>query len=76
MKSEVTSLRHQASQTDTLLRQMRSEIDDLTAALDAREAQNSVLKNRLEEADRQLELLKREMEESVKERERYPMNTL
>ena len=38
------SLRQQASHTDQLLRQMRSEVDDLTTALEARDSQNQVLR--------------------------------
>lgn len=66
----MTSLRQQASQTDQVLRQMRSQVDDLTAALETKDAQNLVLRSRLQEVDQQLEQMRREAELSVRERER------
>ena len=63
------SLRQQASHTDQLLRQMRSEVDDLTTALEARDSQNQVLRSQLQQVDRQLEEMKQGAEESVWERE-------
>ena len=65
------SLRQQASHTDQLLRQMRSEVDDLTTALEARDSQNQVLRSQLQQVDRQLEEMKQGAEESVWERERW-----
>ena len=49
---------------------MRSQVDDLTAALEARDAQNLVLRSRLQEVDQQVEQMRREAEQSVRERER------
>ena len=71
LRKEVVSLRQQASHTDQLLRQMRSEVDDLTTALEARDSQNQVLRSQLQQVDRQLEEMKQGAEESVWERERW-----
>lgn len=63
-------MRQQASQTDKLLRQMRSEVDDLTATLEAKDTQNQVLRSELQGLSEQLEEMRRGAELSVKERER------
>lgn len=70
LRDEVSTLRQQASQTDKLLRQMRSEVDDLTATLEAKDTQNQVLRSELQGLSEQLEEMRRGAELSVKERER------
>ncbi|XP_029349250.1 golgin subfamily A member 5 [Echeneis naucrates] len=58
------------SQTDRTLRQLRSQVDDLTETLSAKDGQLAVLKIRLEEADQLLKSRSAALEEAQKERAR------
>lgn len=62
------------SQTDRTLRQLRSQVDDLTEALSAKDAQLAVLKIRLDEADQLLKSRSAALEEAQKETSRYTLN--
>ncbi|XP_040917429.1 golgin subfamily A member 5 [Toxotes jaculatrix] len=58
------------SQTDRTLRELRSQVDDLTEALSAKDGQLAVLKIRLDEADQLLKSRSAALEEAQKERSR------
>lgn len=64
------------SQTDRTLRQLRSQVDDLTEALSAKDAQLAVLKIRLDEADQLLKSRSAALEEAQKETSRYTLMTI
>lgn len=59
------------SHTDRTLRELRSQVDDLTEALSAKDGQLAVLKVRLDEADLMLESRNDALEEAQKEKSRY-----
>ena len=67
LKDEVNSLRQQCSTLDQLIRHMRSQEDDLTAAVEARDSQIHILRTRLQESDDLLKIMK---EETSKEKDR------
>lgn len=69
-ESEIHALREQASRTDHMIRQLRSHDEDLRASLEARDAQLSVLRARLTEADRRVEEQQRELMAAATEKER------
>uniref|UniRef100_A0A668W5W1 Golgin subfamily A member 5 n=1 Tax=Oreochromis aureus TaxID=47969 RepID=A0A668W5W1_OREAU len=56
------------SQTDRTLRELRSQVDDLTEALSAKDGQLAVLKIRLDEADQLLKSRSAALEEAQKEK--------
>ncbi|XP_018537164.1 LOW QUALITY PROTEIN: golgin subfamily A member 5 [Lates calcarifer] len=58
------------SQTDRTLRELRSQVDDLTEALSAKDGQLAVLKIRLDEADQLLKSRSAALEEAQKEKSR------
>lgn len=58
------------SQTDRMLREHRSKVDDLTEALSAKDSQLAVLKIRLDESDQMLKSRSAALEEAQKERSR------
>ncbi|XP_043998182.1 golgin subfamily A member 5 [Gambusia affinis] len=58
------------SQTDRALRELRSQVDDLTEALSAKDGQLAVLKVRLDEADQLLTSRSFALEEAQKEKSR------
>lgn len=58
------------SQTDRMLREHQSKVDDLTEALSAKDGQLAVLKIRLDEADQMLKSRNAALEESQKEQSR------
>lgn len=58
------------SQTDRMLREHRSKVDDLTEALSAKDGQLAVLKIRLDEADQMLMSRSAALEEAQNERSR------
>uniref|UniRef100_A0A8C5H2R4 Golgin subfamily A member 5 n=1 Tax=Gouania willdenowi TaxID=441366 RepID=A0A8C5H2R4_GOUWI len=58
------------SQTDRTLRDLRSQVDDLTEALSAKDGQLAVLKIRLDEADQLLKCRNAALEEVQKEKSR------
>lgn len=58
------------SQTDRTLRDLRSQVDDLTEALSAKDSQLAVLKIRLDEADQLLKSRSSALEEAQKEKSR------
>lgn len=55
-------------QTDRMLRELRSQVDDLTEALSAKDGQLAVLKIRLDEADQLLKSRNATLEEVQKEK--------
>lgn len=55
-------------QTDRMLRELRSQVDDLTEALSAKDGQLAVLKIRLDEADQLLKSRNAALEQVQKER--------
>lgn len=55
-------------QTDRMLRELRSQVDDLTEALSAKDGQLAVLKIRLDEADQLLKSRSAALEEAQKEK--------
>lgn len=57
-------------QTDRMLRELRSQVDDLTEALSAKDGQLAVLKIRLDEADQLLKSRNAALEEAQKEKSR------
>lgn len=59
------------SQTDRTLRELRSQVDDLTEALSAKDGQLAVLKIRLDEADQLLKSRSAALEEAQKEKSKY-----
>lgn len=58
------------SQTDRMLRELRSHVDDLTEALSAKDGQLAVLKIRLDEADQLLKSRSAALDEAQKEKSR------
>ncbi|KAK5857956.1 hypothetical protein PBY51_011164 [Eleginops maclovinus] len=62
------------SQSDRMLRELRSKVDDLTEALSAKDAQLAVLKIRLDEADQMLKSRSAALEEAQNERSRIMMD--
>lgn len=56
------------SQTDRMLRNLQSQVDDLTEALSAKDGQLAVLKVRLDEADQLLKSRNAALDEAQKER--------
>lgn len=58
------------SQTDRMLRELRSQVDDLTEALSAKDGQLAVLKIRLDEADQLLKSRSSALDEAQKEKSR------
>ncbi|XP_028994677.1 golgin subfamily A member 5 [Betta splendens] len=58
------------SQTNRTLRELRSQVDDLTEALSAKDGQLAVLKIRLDEADQLLKARSTALEEAQKEQSR------
>lgn len=56
------------SQTDRMLREFRSQVDDLTEALSAKDGQLAVLKIRLDEADQLLKSRNAALDEAQKEK--------
>ncbi|XP_037603289.1 golgin subfamily A member 5 [Sebastes umbrosus] len=58
------------SQTDRMLRELRSKVDDLTETLSAKDGQLAVLKIRLDEADQMLKSRCAALEEAQKEQSR------
>lgn len=58
------------SQTDRMLRELRSQVDDLTEALSAKDGQLAVLKIRLDEADQLLKTRSAALDEAQKEKSR------
>lgn len=58
------------SHTDRTLRELRSQVDDLTEALSAKDGQLAVLKIRLDEADQLLKSRSAALEEAQKEKSR------
>ncbi|XP_076013628.1 golgin subfamily A member 5 [Genypterus blacodes] len=60
----------QQSHSDRTLRELRSQVDDLTEALSAKDGQLAVLKIRLDEADQLLNSRNFALEEAQKERSR------
>ena len=69
-QSEIHALREQASQSDQLIRQLRSRGDDLEAAVQVRDTQVQALQLELSEATRGVEELKNHMLFARKEQER------
>lgn len=63
------------SQTDRMLRELRSHVDDLTEALSAKDSQLAVLKIRLDEADQLLKSRSAALDEVQKEKSRYTLMT-
>uniref|UniRef100_A0A8B9HK93 Golgin subfamily A member 5 n=1 Tax=Astyanax mexicanus TaxID=7994 RepID=A0A8B9HK93_ASTMX len=59
------------SRTDRAVRDLRSQVDDLTEALSAKDAQLAVLKVRLDEADQLLKARSSALEEAQNERSRF-----
>lgn len=62
------------SRTDRTVRELRSQVDDLTEALGAKDGQLAVLKVRLDEADQLLKSRSSALEEAQTERSRYVYN--
>lgn len=58
------------SQTNRMVRELRSKVDDLTEALSAKDGQLAVLKIRLDEADQMLKSRNAALEEAQKEQSR------
>ncbi|KAL2099175.1 hypothetical protein ACEWY4_005655 [Coilia grayii] len=58
------------SRTDRTLRELRSQVDDLTEALSAKDGQLAVLKVRLDEADQLLKVRNSALEEAQNEKSR------
>lgn len=63
------------SQTDRMVRGLRSQVDDLTEALSAKDGQLAVLKIRLDEADQLLKSRSAALDEAKKEKSRYTLVT-
>lgn len=61
------------SQTDRMLRNLQSQVDDLTEALSAKDGQLAVLKVRLDEADQLLKSRNAALDEAQKEKSRWPL---
>ena len=58
------------SRTDRTVRELRAQVDDLTEALSAKDAQLAILKVRLDEADQLLKARSCALEEAQNERSR------
>lgn len=56
-----------------MLRELRSQVDDLTEALSAKDGQLAVLKIRLDEADQLLKSRSAALDEAQKEKSRYTL---
>ena len=67
--NEIQSLREQVSQSDHVIRQLRSHDDDLQALLEARDQQIAVLRAQLTEGDRTAEQLRANMSAAQREKE-------
>lgn len=59
------------SRSDRAVRELRAQVDDLTQALTAKDAQLAVLRVRLDEADQLLKSRSSALEEAQSERTRY-----
>lgn len=59
------------SRTDRTIRELRSQVDDLTEALSAKDGQLAVLKVRLDEADQLLKVRNSALEEAQNEKSRF-----
>lgn len=59
------------SRSDRVVRELRAQVDDLTQALTAKDAQLAVLRVRLDEADQLLKARSSALEEAQSERTRY-----
>lgn len=59
------------SRSDRVVREFRAQVDDLTQALTAKDAQLAVLRVRLDEADQLLKARSSALEEVQSERTRY-----
>lgn len=57
--------------SDRAVRELRAQVDDLTQALSAKDAQLAVLRVRLDEADQLLKARSSALEEAQSERSRY-----
>ena len=66
---EIQSLREQVSQSDHVIRQLRSHDDDLQALLEARDQQIAVLRAQLAEGDRTAEQLRVHVSAAKREKE-------
>ena len=66
---DIQSMREQVSQSDHVIRQLRSHDDDLQALLDARDQQIAVLRTQLAEGDRTAEQLRIHVSASQREKE-------
>ena len=66
---EIQSLREQVSQSDHVIRQLRSHDDDLQALLEARDQQIAVLRTQLAEGDKAAELLRVHVSAAQREKE-------
>ncbi|XP_012678220.1 golgin subfamily A member 5 isoform X2 [Clupea harengus] len=62
------------SRTDRTIRELRSQVDDLTEALSAKDGQLAVLKVRLDEADQLLKVRNSALEEAQNEKSRILQN--
>lgn len=60
------------AQKDRAFRDLRSQVDDLSEALSAKDGQLAVLKVRLDEADQLLKSRNAALEEAQRETSRYP----
>lgn len=69
-QSEIHALREQASQSDHMIRQLRSHGEDLQAALEVRDSQLQVLRTQLDLADKAVEVDKEQLVLARKEQER------
>lgn len=59
------------SRSDRTVRELRAQVDDLTQALTAKDAQLAVLRVRLEEADQLVKARGSALEEAQSEKSRY-----
>lgn len=66
LRADKWNLEH--SQSDWMLREFRSQVDDLTEVLSAKDSQLAVLKIRLEEADQLLKSRSAALDEAQKEK--------
>ena len=66
---EIQSLREQVSQSDHVIRQLRSHDDDLQALLEARDQQIAILRAQLAEGDRTAEQLRVHVSSAQREKE-------
>ena len=70
-QSEIHALREQASQSDQLIRQLRSQADDLEAGMQTKDTQVQALQLELSGHSREVEGLKNQLLLSRNEQERY-----